>query len=230
MPIKNNLMTLCEQLGALGIWVRLHYVYPYPHVDDLIPLMAEGKLLPYLDIPLQHASPKILKAMKRPGSIDRTLERIKKWREICPDLTLRSTFIVGFPGESEDDFELLLDFLREAKLDRVGCFKFSAVDGAAASDLPDQVPEEIKEERFHRFMQLQQEISAERLRQKVGKMLDVIVDEINEHEMIGRTKADAPEVDGLVYIQNPNNLSVRTGDVIKVTITHSDEYDLWGRC
>ena len=166
MPIKNDLMTLCKQLGKLGIWVRLHYVYPYPHVDDLIPLMAEGLLLPYLDIPLQHASPKILKAMKRPGKIDRTLERIKQWREICPDLTLRSTFIVGFPGETEEDFQMLLDFLKEAQLDRVGCFKFSPVEGAPATEMTDQVPEDVKEERFHRFMQLQQEISAERLKQK----------------------------------------------------------------
>ena len=154
MPIKNDLMTLCKQLGKLGIWVRLHYVYPYPHVDDLIPLMAEGLLLPYLDIPLQHASPKILKAMKRPGKIDRTLERIKQWREICPDLTLRSTFIVGFPGETEEDFQMLLDFLKEAQLDRVGCFKFSPVEGAPATEMADQVPEDVKEERFHRFMQL----------------------------------------------------------------------------
>ena len=166
MPIKNDLMTLCKQLGKLGIWVRLHYVYPYPHVDDLIPLMAEGLLLPYLDIPLQHASPKILKAMKRPGKIDRTLERIKQWREICPDLTLRSTFIVGFPGETEEDFQMLLDFLKEAQLDRVGCFKFSPVEGAPATEMAEQVPEDVKEERFHRFMQLQQEISAERLKQK----------------------------------------------------------------
>ena len=176
MPIKNDLMTLCKQLGKLGIWVRLHYVYPYPHVDDLIPLMAEGLLLPYLDIPLQHASPKILKAMKRPGKIDRTLERIKQWREICPDLTLRSTFIVGFPGETEEDFQMLLDFLKEAQLDRVGCFKFSPVEGAPATEMADQVPEDVKEERFHRFMQLQQEISAERLKQKIGQTLDVIVD------------------------------------------------------
>ena len=230
MPIKNDLMTLCKQLGKLGIWVRLHYVYPYPHVDDLIPLMAEGLLLPYLDIPLQHASPKILKAMKRPGKIDRTLERIKQWREICPDLTLRSTFIVGFPGETEEDFQMLLDFLKEAQLDRVGCFKFSPVEGAPATEMADQVPEDVKEERFHRFMQLQQEISAERLKQKIGRTLDVIVDEIDDEGIIGRTKADAPEVDGLVYIENLSGTPVKVGEVIKVTITHSDEYDLWGTC
>ena len=230
MPIKNDLMTLCKQLGKLGIWVRLHYVYPYPHVDDLIPLMAEGLLLPYLDIPLQHASPKILKAMKRPGKIDRTLERIKQWREICPDLTLRSTFIVGFPGETEEDFQMLLDFLKEAQLDRVGCFKFSPVEGAPATEMADQVPEDVKEERFHRFMQLQQEISAERLKQKIGQTLDVIVDEIDDKGIIGRTKADAPEVDGLVYIANLSGPPVKVGEFIKVTITHSDEYDLWGTC
>ena len=230
MPIKNDLMTLCKQLGKLGIWVRLHYVYPYPHVDDLIPLMAEGLLLPYLDIPLQHASPKILKAMKRPGKIDRTLERIKQWREICPVLTLRSTFIVGFPGETEEDFQILLDFLKEAQLDRVGCFKFSPVEGAPATEMADQVPEDVKEERFHRFMQLQQEISAERLKQKIGQTLDVIVDEIDDEGIIGRTKADAPEVDGLVYIENLSGTPVKVGEFIKVTITHSDEYDLWGTC
>lgn len=228
MPIKNDLMTLCKQLGKLGIWVRLHYVYPYPHVDDLIPLIAEGLLLPYLDIPLQHASPKILKAMKRSGKIDRTLERIKQWREICPDLTLRSTFIVGFPGETEEDFQMLLDFLKEAQLDRVGCFKFSPVEGAPATEMADQVPEEVKEERFHRFMQLQQEISAERLKRKIGQTFDVIVDEIDDEGIIGRTKADAPEVDGLVYIENLSGTPVKVGEFIKVTITHSDEYDLWG--
>jgi len=210
MPIKNDLMTLCKQLGKLGIWVRLHYVYPYPHVDDLIPLMAEGLLLPYLDIPLQHASPKILKTMKRPGKIDRTLERIKQWREICPDLTLRSTFIVGFPGETEEDFQMLLDFLKEAQLDRVGCFKFSPVEGAPATEMADQ--------------------SAERLKQKIGQTLDVIVDEIDDEGIIGRTKADAPEVDGLVYIENLSGTPVKVGEFIKVTITHSDEYDLWGTC
>ncbi|KMK52353.1 ribosomal protein S12 methylthiotransferase [[Actinobacillus] muris] len=230
MPIKNDLLTLCEKLGSLGVWVRLHYVYPYPHVDDLIPLMAQGKILPYLDIPLQHASPKILKAMKRPGSIERTLERIKKWREICPDLTLRSTFIVGFPGETEQDFQLLLDFLQEAQLDRVGCFKFSPVEGAVATEMADQVPEEVKEERFHRFMQLQQQISAQRLQQKIGKTLAVIVDEIDDDGIIGRSMADAPEIDGVVYVDNTSKAEIAIGQIISVTITHSDEYDLWGTC
>ena len=192
--------------------------------------MAEGLLLPYLDIPLQHASPKILKAMKRPGKIERTLERIKQWREICPDLTLRSTFIVGFPGETEEDFQMLLDFLKEAQLDRVGCFKFSPVEGADATTMADQVPEEVKEERFHRFMQLQQEISAARLQQKIGKTLDVIVDEIDEEGIIGRSKADAPEIDGVVYVDNQSSMPVKTGDIIQVTITDADEYDLWGHC
>ena len=226
MPIKNDLMTLCKQLGKLGIWVRLHYVYPYPHVDDLIPLMAEGLLLPYLDIPLQHASPKILKAMKRPGKIDRTLERIKQWREICPDLTLRSTFIVGFPGETEEDFQMLLDFLQEARLDRVGCFKYSPVEGAKANELADQVPEEIKEERYHRFMQLQQEISTQRLQEKVGRELLVIIDEVDDEGAVGRSMADAPEIDGMVYLNG--EFDVKAGDIVKVLIEHADEYDLWG--
>lgn len=229
-PIKNNLLTLCQQLGTLGIWIRLHYVYPYPHVDDLIPLMAAGKILPYLDIPLQHASPRILKAMKRPGSVERMLERIKKWREICPELTLRSTFIVGFPGETEEDFQLLLDFLQEAQLDRVGCFKFSPVEGAVATDMPDQVPEDIKEQRFHRFMQVQQAISAQRLQQKIGKTLAVIVDEIDEQGIVGRSMADAPEIDGVVYVDNLSQSEVKIGDIIQVTITQADEYDLWGTC
>ncbi|GKX54829.1 ribosomal protein S12 methylthiotransferase RimO [Leminorella grimontii] len=225
-PVKSDMVSLCEQLATLGVWVRLHYVYPYPHVDDVIPLMAAGKVLPYLDIPLQHASPKVLKAMKRPGSVERTLERIKRWREICPQLTLRSTFIVGFPGETEEDFEMLLEFLREARLDRVGCFKYSPVEGAAANDLDDQVPEEVKEERFHRFMQLQQQISAERLQEKVGMTLPVIIDEVDEEGAIGRSMADAPEIDGVVYLNEERG--VKPGDVVPVLIENADEYDLWG--
>ncbi len=228
-PIKNNLMSLCQELSQMGIWVRLHYVYPYPHVDDLIPLMAEGKILPYLDIPLQHASPKILKSMKRPGAVHRVLERIKKWREICPDLTLRSTFIVGYPGETEEDFQMLLDFLQEAQLDRVGCFKFSPVEGASASEMDEQIPEEIKEERYHRFMQLQQKISAERLQQKVGKTLKVLVDEVEEEGVIARSMADAPEIDGVVYVAMPETHEVQAGDFIEVLITHADEYDLYAQ-
>ncbi|MDR0807493.1 MAG: 30S ribosomal protein S12 methylthiotransferase RimO [Enterobacteriaceae bacterium] len=225
-PVKTDMVSLCEQLAALGIWIRLHYVYPYPHVDDVIPLMAAGKILPYLDIPLQHASPKILKAMKRPGSVERTLERIKRWREICPQLTLRSTFIVGFPGETEEDFTMLLDFLREAKLDRVGCFQYSPVEGADANQLADQVPEEIKEERFHRFMQLQQQISAQRLQDKIGLTLPVIIDEVDADGAIGRSMADAPEIDGVVYLNEEKHVNV--GDIVQVSIEHADEYDLWG--
>lgn len=226
-PVKTSMASLCEQLATLGVWVRLHYVYPYPHVDDVIPLMAAGKILPYLDIPLQHASPKILKLMKRPGAVDRTLERIKQWRAVCPDLTLRSTFIVGFPGESEEDFQLLLDFLQQARLDRVGCFKYSPVEGSAANQLPDQVPEEVKEERYHRFMQLQQRISAERLQEKVGRELQVLIDEVDGEGAIGRSMADAPEIDGAVYLNGESDVNV--GDIVSVKIEHADEYDLWGR-
>ncbi|MFZ1874066.1 MAG: 30S ribosomal protein S12 methylthiotransferase RimO [Chania sp.] len=225
-PVKTSMVSLCEQLSSLGAWVRLHYVYPYPHVDDVIPLMAEGKILPYLDIPLQHASPKILKLMKRPGAVERTLERIKRWREICPDLTLRSTFIVGFPGETEEDFQMLLDFLQEAKLDRVGCFKYSPVEGAAANELADQVPEEVKEERYHRFMQLQQQISAQRLQEKIGRELLVLIDEVDEEGAIGRSMADAPEIDGAVYLNGETR--VKVGEIVKVKIENADEYDLWG--
>ena len=200
MPIKTDIQNLCEQLSQLGIWVRLHYVYPYPSVDNLIPLMAEGKILPYLDVPLQHASPSILKSMKRPGTIEKTLERIQRWRDICPEITLRSTFIVGYPGETDHDFNLLLDFLSEAKLDRVGCFTYSPVDGAIANELPDQIPEEIKQERYHQFMQLQQTISTQKLAEKIGQTLPVIIDEIDEEGAIGRTMADAPEIDGAVYL------------------------------
>lgn len=226
-PVKTSMLGLCEALSTLGVWVRLHYVYPYPHVDDAIPLMAAGKILPYLDIPLQHASPKILKLMKRPGSVERTLERIKRWREICPEITLRSTFIVGFPGETEEDFQMLLDFISEAKLDRVGCFQYSPVEGATANQLPDQVPEEVKEDRYHRFMQLQQSISAERLEQKIGQTIEVIIDEIVEEGYIGRSKADAPEIDGIVVI-NGFQHNVKPGDIVKVLISNHDEYDLFG--
>lgn len=225
-PVKTDMIGLCEQLSTLGIWVRLHYVYPYPHVDNVIPLMAEGKILPYLDIPLQHASPKILKAMKRPGSVERTLERIKRWREICPELTLRSTFIVGFPGETEEDFTMLLDFLTEAQLDRVGCFKYSPVEGATANQLDDQVTEEVKEERFHRFMQLQQQISAQRLQNKIGLTYPVIIDEVDKEGAIGRSMADAPEIDGVVYLNGETKLKI--GDIVQVKIENADEYDLWG--
>jgi ribosomal protein S12 methylthiotransferase len=225
-PVKTSMVSLCEQLAKLGVWVRLHYVYPYPHVDDVIPLMAEGKILPYLDIPLQHASPRILKLMKRPGSVDRQLARIKQWREICPELTLRSTFIVGFPGETEEDFQMLLDFLKEARLDRVGCFKYSPVEGATANDLADPVPEEVKEERWNRFMQLQQQISAERLQEKVGRDILVIIDEVDDEGAIGRSMADAPEIDGAVYLNGETN--VKPGDVVRVKVENADEYDLWG--
>lgn len=224
-PVKTSMLSLCEQLAKLGVCVRLHYVYPYPHVDDVIPLMAEGKILPYLDIPLQHASPKVLKLMKRPGSVERTLERIKRWREICPELTLRSTFIVGFPGETEEDFEMLLDFLREAKIDRAGCFKYSPVDGATANDLPDQIPEEVKEDRWNRFMQVQQEVSALRLQEKIGREMLVIIDEVDEEGAVARSMADAPEIDGAVYLNGETNLNV--GDIVRVKVEHADEYDLW---
>lgn len=225
-PVKTSMVGLCEQLASMGVWVRLHYVYPYPHVDDVIPLMAEGKVLPYLDIPLQHASPKILKLMKRPGAVERTLERIKRWREICPELTLRSTFIVGFPGETEEDFQMLLDFLTEAKLDRVGCFKYSPVEGAKANELADQVPEDVKEERYHRFMQLQQQISTQRLQDKIGHKILVIIDEVDDEGAVGRSMADAPEIDGMVYLNG--EFEVKAGDIVKVTVEHADEYDLWG--
>lgn len=226
-PIKTKFYDLFEQLGELGIWVRLHYVYPYPHVDQIIPLMADGKLLPYLDIPLQHASQKILKAMKRPANSENTLARIQGWREVCPDITLRSTFIVGFPGETEADFEELLQFLKEAQLDRVGCFQYSPVTGAKANELPHPVDEEVKLERFDRFMRLQAEISREKLKKKIGRLEEVIVDEIREDKIIARSKADSPEIDGLVYL--PYRQGIQTGDLIQVQITDSDEYDLYAK-
>ncbi|MFB2709754.1 30S ribosomal protein S12 methylthiotransferase RimO [Aeromonas veronii] len=225
MPVKTSMVALCEELAKLDIWVRLHYVYPYPHVDDVIPLMRDGKVLPYLDIPLQHASPRILKLMKRPGTVERTLERIQKWREICPQITLRSTFIVGFPGETEEDFQMLLDFIDKAELDRVGCFKYSPVEGALANELPDPVPEEVQEERFQRFMELQQQVSIRKLARQVGQEMTVIIDEVDEEGATGRSFADAPEIDGLVYLNGETGL--KPGDMVKVRIDESDEYDLW---
>ncbi|MBY4598480.1 30S ribosomal protein S12 methylthiotransferase RimO [bacterium BD-1] len=219
---------LCEGLSELGLWTRLHYVYPYPHVDDVIPLMAEGKVLPYLDIPFQHASPRILKLMKRPGAVDKTLERIRRWRDICPELTIRSTFIVGFPGETEEDFEQLLSFLDQAELDRVGAFAYSPVEGASANDLPGAVPEEVKQERLARFMELQAQISSEKLERKVGSVQTVLVDEIDGELAIGRSKADAPEIDGLVQIQDGAAAGLKPGDFCEVRIMGSDEHDLFG--
>ncbi|HHF7344871.1 TPA: 30S ribosomal protein S12 methylthiotransferase RimO [Legionella feeleii] len=224
--ISTRFYDLCEQLGELGIWVRLHYVYPYPHVDEIIPLMRDRLILPYLDIPLQHASSRVLKAMKRPASSENTLARIAQWREICPDITLRSTFIVGFPGETEDEFEELLDFLQEAELDRVGCFQYSPVEGAKANELADPVPENIKEERYHRFMQVQAEISRAKLAAKIGSRQTVLIDEINEEQIIARSKSDAPEIDGLVFLPLSDN--VRVGDLADIRVTDSDDYDLYG--
>ncbi|MFB3237414.1 30S ribosomal protein S12 methylthiotransferase RimO [Aeromonas salmonicida] len=225
MPVKTSMVALCEELAKLDIWVRLHYVYPYPHVDDIIPLMRDGKVLPYLDIPLQHASPRILKLMKRPGTVERTLERIQKWREICPEITLRSTFIVGFPGETEEEFQMLLDFIDKAELDRVGCFKYSPVEGAKANELPDPVPEDVQEERFQRFMELQQQVSIRKLARRVGKEMTVLIDEVDEEGATGRSFADAPEIDGLVYLNGETGL--KPGDLVKVRIDEADEYDLW---
>ena len=223
-----RMKALCEGLGELGAWSRLHYVYPYPHVDDIIPLMAEGKVLPYLDIPFQHASPRILKLMKRPGAIDKTRERIARWREICPDITLRSTFIVGFPGETEDDFEELLDFIEEVRLDRVGAFAYSPVEGAAANALPDPVPEEVKQERLARFMELQAQISEEKLAEKIGTTQRCLVDVIDGELAIARSMADAPEIDGLVQIQDGRDAGLKPGDFVDVEIMGSDEHDLYG--
>ncbi|NDY82278.1 30S ribosomal protein S12 methylthiotransferase RimO [Orrella sp. NBD-18] len=224
-PVKTRMTELCDALSELGIWVRLHYVYPYPHVDEVIPMMTEGKILPYLDIPFQHASPRILKAMKRPAFEDKTLARIQAWRAQCPDLTLRSTFIVGFPGETESDFQYLLDWMTEAQLDRVGCFQYSAVEGAAANALEGAVPEEVKQERWDRFMAHQQAISTARLARRVGKEIDVLIDEVNEDGAIGRSSADAPEIDGNVYVDSEDSL--KPGDMVRVRVTDSDEYDLW---
>ncbi|MCD8521446.1 MAG: 30S ribosomal protein S12 methylthiotransferase RimO [Saccharospirillaceae bacterium] len=224
-PVKTKLYDLCKELGELGAWVRLHYVYPYPSVDDIIPLMAEGKILPYLDIPFQHASPRILKLMKRPAHAENTLERIHQWRAQVPDLVIRSTFVVGFPGETEDDFQMLLDWLEEAELDRVGCFKYSPVDGAKANDLPDHVPEEIQQERYDRFMQAQQAISARKLQRKIGSRMTVIIDEVDEEGAVARSAADAPNIDGMVYLND--FFDCQPGDLVEVEIEHADEYDLW---
>ena len=218
---------LAEALGELGIWVRMHYVYPYPHVDDVIPLMAEGKILPYLDIPFQHADSRILKLMKRPAATENNLERIQSWRRICPDISIRSTFIVGFPGETEQEFERLLDFLTEAQMDRVGCFAYSAVKGAAANELPDAIPEEVKQERLQRFMAHQAKISAERLQRKIGRVETVLIDEVVEEGAVARSQADAPEIDGQVFIDGATHLNI--GDWVTVEFEDADEYDLWAR-
>jgi ribosomal protein S12 methylthiotransferase len=224
---ETRFLDLAEALGELGVWIRLHYVYPYPHVDRVLPLMAEGRVLAYLDIPFQHASPAVLRAMRRPSHQEKTLERIARWREICPDLAIRSNFIVGFPGESEDDFSALLDWLAEARLARVGCFKYEDVDGAAANALPGQVPEEIKAERYHRLMQLQQTISAELLETRVGKTIEVMVDDIDEGGAVARSHWDAPEIDGNVYL--PGETGLKAGARLSVMVEAADEYDLFAQ-
>jgi ribosomal protein S12 methylthiotransferase len=224
--LKARFLELCQELGSLGAWMRLHYVYPYPHVDAVLPLMAEGKVLPYLDIPFQHASPRVLKAMRRPAHQEKTLERLARWREICPDLALRSTFIVGFPGETEEDFQLLLDWLQEAKLARVGCFKYEPVEGATANDLgAETVPDEVKAERWHRFMAGQREVSAELMAARVGKTIDVIIDEVDEDGATGRSKWDAPDIDGSVFLNGAT--AAKPGDIVQARVTNADEYDLW---
>jgi len=224
--VRTRFFDLCNELANFDLWVRLHYVYPYPHVDEVIPLMAEGRILPYLDIPFQHASPTVLKAMRRPAAQEKQLDRIRKWRDECPHLVLRSTFITGFPGETEEDFQFMLDWLKEAQLDRVGCFKYEPVEGATANDLPGAVPEEVKQERWERFMETQKAISAERLQQKVGYTLGVLIDEVDEDGAIGRSYADAPEIDGNVFLNGETGL--KPGDMVDVTIENADEYDLWG--
>ena len=224
-PLKTHMQQLCEALAEFGVWVRLHYVYPYPHVDKVIPLMADGKILPYLDVPFQHGSPEVLKRMKRPAAAEKSLERIMAWRTICPDITLRSTFIVGFPGETDRDFETLLDFVREAQLDRVGCFQYSPVKGAKANDLPDHVPEAVKQERWERFMALQQEISTAKLQQKIGRKIQILIDEVDAEGAIGRSHADAPEIDGKVFLDGAHDLN--PGDMVEAVVTEANEYDLW---
>lgn len=223
---KTKFYDLCDALGDLGIWTRLHYVYPYPHVDEVIPLMAQGKILPYLDLPLQHAAPNVLKAMRRPSAQSKTLDRIKRWRDICPELTLRSTFIVGFPGETDEDFAYLLDWLDEAQIDRAGAFKYEAVQGAVANELGNPVPEEVKEERFQAFMDIQREISAAKMRAKIGATIPVIIDEIGEDGGAdARSTADAPEIDGTVYLRDAHN--VKQGDIVQVVVEDAEDYDLY---
>ena len=224
-PVKTRMKELCEALAEFGIWVRLHYVYPYPSVDDVIPLMAEGKILPYLDIPFQHASPRILKAMKRPAAAENTLNRIRKWREICPELTIRSTFITGFPGETEEDFQMLLDFLDEAQLDRVGAFAYSPVEGATANALEGLPSDEVREERRKRLMEHQEDISAERLAAKIGREITVLVDEVDEEGTLARSMADAPEIDGLVYLDG--HFDAEVGQFLQVRVVDADEHDLY---
>jgi ribosomal protein S12 methylthiotransferase len=230
-PLRTRMKELCEGLGSLGVWVRLHYVYPYPHVDEIIPLMAAGKILPYLDIPFQHGSQAVLKRMRRPAATENNLERIRRWREICPEITIRSTFIVGFPGETEAEFAELIEFLQEAQLDRVGCFQYSPVTGAAANSLDGAVPEEVKQERWDRFMQTQAIISHQRLQRKIGSIQPVLVDAVEPGRAIGRSMADAPEIDGIVTIRNPGTLksgALRPGTLVQVTIDSADDYDLAG--
>ncbi|MEZ5567743.1 MAG: 30S ribosomal protein S12 methylthiotransferase RimO [Halioglobus sp.] len=224
-PLKTQMQSLCEALGELGVWVRLHYVYPYPHVDAIIPLMAQGKILPYLDIPFQHGSPAVLKRMRRPAAAEKSLERIATWRRDCPDITLRSTFIVGFPGETDAEFDMLLDFIREARLDRVGCFQYSPVRGARANDLPDPVPPPLKQERWERFMALQQDISSAKLQEKIGRLIEVIIDEVHPEGAIGRSMGDAPDIDGKVYLDGATDL--HPGDMVEAVVEDADEYDLW---
>jgi ribosomal protein S12 methylthiotransferase len=224
--VRTRFFDLARELGELGAWIRMHYVYPYPHVDEVVSLMAEGKILPYLDIPFQHASPSVLKAMRRPAHQEKTLERIRKWREICPDLAIRSTFIVGFPGETEEDVDLLIDWLKEVKLDRVGCFRYEPVTGATANELADPVPPEVKDERWHRFMKAQQDVSAKLMKAKVGKRLPVIIDEAGPTVARGRSKYDAPEIDGTVYVASRR--PVRPGDIVTVKIERAEAYDLHG--
>ena len=224
-PLKSNLESLASALSELGIWVRLHYVYPYPHVDALIPMMAEGKLLPYIDMPLQHGAQSVLQRMKRPAATEKTLDRIARWRDLCPDLTIRSTFIVGYPGETEAEFETLLQFIETAQLDRVGCFQYSAVKGAAANELPDPVPEEIKADRWEQFMALQQSISAKKLQRKVGTTQQILIDSVSDEGSTGRTQADAPEIDGVVHL--PEVTEFQPGELVEAEITGADECDLW---